>query len=112
MKIVCTAFVLMLMLGYGCTADELAADASRAEIVAADADADQSRDEAVDALESHDVEEVSPVSDVSSPADANMSFDEDVFITLEQDAEGLESDPTSFHSPSFRYVPHTPFEGR
>ena len=114
MKIVCTAFVLMLACNYGCMEDELATSGfQEAAVLVEDITVEDVLAEDTGEPESLDVTVDEPTLDAASSGDAGRVFNEDVFVTMEEDvAGGLESDPTSFHSPSFQYVPYAPFPGR
>jgi hypothetical protein len=112
MKIVCTALVLMLVASYGCITDNLAAedDTAQAVVIVEDVVVE----EQVDVLSLSDTEaEENEVQESNADASADSLFHLDMgeVLTLDEDAAvgGLESDPTSFFTPEFRYVPPEPF---
>ena len=127
MKIACTAFVLMLVAAYGCTTDNLVVEddsASAATVVEDVVNEDVVNEDVVNedvANEGHsdvlllsdtEVQEVDAkqVDTVSTTDSLDQLRAEEVF-TLDEDVStaGLESDPTSFFSPAFRYTPSNAF---
>jgi len=112
MKIVCTALVLMLVASYGCTADSLVAEDNTPQTVVIVEDVVV--EEQADVLRLSDTEaEEDEVRESNADASADSLFhlDMEEVLTLDEDAAvgGLESDPTSFFTPAFRYVPSEPF---
>lgn len=112
MKIVCTAFVLMLAASYGCATDDLPPQDDAASIVAGldTAVEDVSSVGEPDVVTSNDVTDRNLNEDAVAVEDVLVLEGEDIFLSEENDAEStMDRDPTSFFTPAFQYVPSEPF---
>jgi|TARA_R110000824_G_scaffold237809_3_gene426622 hypothetical protein len=118
MKIACTAFVLMLVASYGCATDDLVVGPAQlgdvVEDTVTEGPLDTSSPDVSAPDDSSPAGEEETTTDVTSSEDGNGLGRADVLLIVEGDIMevGLDSDPTSFFSPAFRYVPSSPFQGR